>query len=156
MTSPPPVRIDVSYEEDEQPSEPAPDADASPLSPEEQYKKDKLAEIAEKKALEVFMDRSTGRHECQACGWVYDEAKGLSKKNIAPGTPFESIDKFRCPECGANKKYFIAETEIVSGFKQNQKYGFGGNSMTGDAKGALIYGGLFLGFLIFLSGYLLD
>lgn len=153
------VKIDVSFEEEEEEVAPlvAPDAtETVPLSPEEQYKKDKLAEIAEKKAQEVFLQRATGRFECQACGYVYDEAKGVPKKGIAPGTVFDEIDKFRCPDCGANKKYFVEETETVSGFKQNQKYGFGGNAMTGEAKGALIYGGLFLGFLVFLSGYLLE
>lgn len=155
------VKIDVSYEETDDEASDATsssegDENAVPLSPEEQYKKDKLAEIAEKKAQEVFMSRSTGKYECQACGYVYNEAKGNPKKGIAPGTPFESIEKFRCPECGANKKYFVAETETVSGFKQNQKYGLGANSLTGEAKGLLIYGGLFLGFLVFLSGYLLE
>jgi rubredoxin len=151
--SSPKVLVDVSYESDEEEDAIVSDI---PLSPEEQYKKDKLAEIAEKKAQEVFMKRTTGKFECQACGYVYNTAAGLPKKGIAPGTPFDDIDKFRCPECGANKKYFVAETETVSGFKQNQNYGLGGNGMTGDQKGALIYGGLFLGFVLFLSGYLLE
>jgi rubredoxin len=157
------VKIDVSYEEEveESTEETAvtsteSDANAIPLSTEEQYKKDKLAEIAEKKAQEVFLKRTTGKYECQACGYVYNVATGLPKKGIAAGTPFEDIEKFRCPECGANKKYFVAETETVSGFKQNQKFGFGGNTMTGEAKGALIYGGLFIGFALFLGGYLLE
>lgn len=158
LSSPPnKVKIDVSYEESAEPEkEPETNEQAAQLSPEEQYKRDKLAEIAERKAQEVFMERSTGKYECQACGYIYDEAKGLPKKNIPPGTPFDSIDKFRCPECGANKKYFIAETEVVSGFKQNQKYGLGANSLTGEQKGLLIYGGLALGVLFFLSGYLLE
>jgi len=43
-----------------------------------------------------------------------------------------------------------------SGFKDNLKYGFGGNAMTGGQKQNLIFGGLFLGFLLFMSGYLLE
>ena len=50
----------------------------------------------------------------------------------------------------------MPETETLSGFKQNLKYGLGANSLTGEAKGALIFGGLFLGFLVFMSGYLLE
>ena len=156
-TPPNKVKIDVSFEETADPAkEDETNEEAPQLSAEEQYKRDKLAEIAERKAQEVFMERSTGKYECQACGYIYDEAKGVPKKNIPAGTTFESMDKFRCPECGANKKYFIAETEVVSGFKQNQKYGLGANSLTGEQKGLLIYGGLALGVLIFLSGYLLE
>lgn len=125
-------------------------------SPEEKYKREKLAEIAEKKAAEVFISRSTGKYECQACGYIYDSAQGYAKKGIAPGTPFEEIEIFRCPQCGANKKYFVAETEVLSGFKENQKFGFGGNAMTAGAKSNLIFGGLAIGFAIFMSGYLLE
>ena len=153
------VKIDVIFEEDvgtDIAAIPEVAAGTEELSKEEQYKKDKLAEIAEKKAKEVFLQRTTGKYECQACGYVYSEAAGLPKRGIAPGTLFDDIEKFRCPECGANKKYFIPETELVSGFKENQKYGFGGNGMTGEMKGAIIYGGLFLGFLLFLAGYLLE
>jgi len=123
---------------------------------EEKYKREKLAEIAEKKAQEIFISRSTGKYECQACGYIYDSAVGFPKKGIAPGTPFDDIEVFRCPQCGANKKYFVAETETLSGFKENQKFGFGGNSMTAGAKSNLIFGGLGIFFVLFLSGYLLD
>ena len=123
---------------------------------EEKYKREKLAEIAEKKAAEVFVSRDTGKWECQACGYIYDTSKGNAKKGIAPGTPFDEIEAFRCPQCGANKKYFVAETETLSGFKENLKYGFGGNAMTAGAKSNIIFGGLGLGFVLFLSGYLLE
>eukprot|EP01041_Mallomonas_annulata_P011086 gene11086-23180_t len=123
---------------------------------EEKYKREKLAEIAEKKALEVFVTRNTGKYECQACGYIYSESQGLPKKGIEAGTPFDAIEKFRCPQCGAAKKYFVPETETLSGFKQNLNYGLGGNAMTSDAKGGLIFGGLFIGFLVFMGGYLLE
>jgi hypothetical protein len=45
-------------------------------SAEEKYKREKLAEIAERKSKEVFVTQKTGKYECQACGYVYDEAKG--------------------------------------------------------------------------------
>lgn len=65
---------------------------------EERYKRTKLAEIAEKQALEVFVSRNTGKWECQSCGYVYAEDKGNEKYNIKAGTPFDQIDKFRCPQ----------------------------------------------------------
>lgn len=115
-----------------------------------------LSDRAALKAQEVFVSRNTGKFECQACGYIYDEEVGVPQKQILPGISFESLEKFRCPQCGANKKYFVAETETVSGFKNNLKFGLGANSLTGDQKGALIFGGLFLGFLVFMSGYLLE
>lgn len=65
---------------------------------EERYKRTKLAEIAEKQALEVFVSRNTGKWECQSCGYVYSEDKGNEKYNIKAGTPFDQIEKFRCPQ----------------------------------------------------------
>jgi rubredoxin len=122
----------------------------------EKYKREKLAEINELKAKEVFVTRTTGKFECQACGYIYDETKGLPKKGIVAGTPFDEIDKFRCPQCGANKKYFVPEQETISGFKENLKYGLGTNSLTSGQKSLLIFGGLALGFAVFMSGYLLE
>ena len=65
---------------------------------EERYKRVKLAEIAEKQALEVFVSRNTGKWECQSCGYIYSEEKGNEKYNIKAGTPFDQIEKFRCPQ----------------------------------------------------------
>jgi rubredoxin len=46
--------------------------------------------------------------KCSICGWEYDHEQGLPKKNIAPGTSFENLpDDFKCPKCGATKKWFI-------------------------------------------------
>jgi rubredoxin len=48
------------------------------------------------------------RWKCSICGWEYDHEQGLPKKGIAPGTSFENLpDDFRCPKCGATKKWFI-------------------------------------------------
>lgn len=45
--------------------------------------------------------------KCTICGWIYDPEKGIPKMGIEPGTPFEELpDDFRCPECGAVKKWF--------------------------------------------------
>jgi len=40
--------------------------------------------------------------------------------------------------------------------QENLKYGIGTNSLTAGQKANLIYGGLFLGFLVFMSGYMLE
>lgn len=125
-------------------------------TPEDKYRREKLKEIAERKAAEVFVTQETGKYECQACGYVYDATVGLPSRGIAPKTPFETLEKFRCPQCGASKKYFVAETEILSGFKENLKYGLGGNAMTAGQKSNIIFGGLGLFFVLFLSGYLLN
>ena len=44
----------------------------------------------------------------------------------------------------------------IAGFTDNRKYGLGGNSLTADQKGLLIFGGLFAFFGLFLAGYLLE
>lgn len=47
------------------------------------------------------------KYKCNKCGWVYDPAKGDSKANIKPGTPFEDLpESYKCPECGADKSAF--------------------------------------------------
>lgn len=44
---------------------------------------------------------------CTICKWTYDEEEGLPRKNIGPGTRFLDLpDNFRCPKCGAAKKWF--------------------------------------------------
>jgi rubredoxin len=48
--------------------------------------------------------------KCGICGWIYDSELGLPEKNIEPNTPFESLlEDFRCPECGAMKKWFVKQ-----------------------------------------------
>ena len=42
--------------------------------------------------------------ECVICGFIYDEAKGLPDKGIAPGTRWEDVQEdFECPDCGISK-----------------------------------------------------
>ena len=46
---------------------------------------------------------------CEACGLIYDEAKGDPDSGLAPGTRFEDIpDDWRCPVCGVGKADFRA------------------------------------------------
>nr|WP_210396758.1 rubredoxin [Motiliproteus sediminis] len=49
------------------------------------------------------------RYECDVCGLIYDEAKGLPDEGIPAGTRWEDIaDDWVCPDCGAPKSAFIA------------------------------------------------
>ena len=50
------------------------------------------------------------RYICKICGFVYDEAKGIQDRGIAPGTPFDRLpDAWVCPLCGAPKTQFGKE-----------------------------------------------
>lgn len=47
--------------------------------------------------------------QCQgaSCGYIYNESKGDKKGKIPPGTKFEDLpDDWKCPVCGAGKKFF--------------------------------------------------
>lgn len=47
------------------------------------------------------------KYECDACGWVYDEAVGDPDNGIEPGTKFEDLpEDFECPLCGVGKDMF--------------------------------------------------
>ncbi len=96
------------------------------------------------------------RYECRACGYVYEPNKGSSTGKIPPGTAFSDLPSvWRCPVCGASKVQFmnVGPIEGPSGFKENLGYGFGVNTLTPSQKNILIFGGLALGFLFFLSLY---
>jgi rubredoxin len=95
-------------------------------------------------------------YECRACGYSYEPAKGDSRVNIPPGTPFEELPlNWRCPVCSAPKRQFsnIGPVGSPSGFKENLGYGFGVNTLTPGQKNILIFGSLALGVLFFLSLY---
>ncbi len=52
-------------------------------------------------------DYAVKRWECQICGFVYEEARGLPEEGIAPGTRWEDIsDDWVCPDCGTSKREF--------------------------------------------------
>ncbi|KAG8462754.1 hypothetical protein KFE25_004730 [Diacronema lutheri] len=116
---------------------------------------DKQREIQRLRDAEVFMVKDTGRYECRTCSYVYDPEKGdgfLAK----PGTPFSDLSQsWTCPQCQSPKPYFESQMLTIAGFAENQDYGFGGNSMTEGQKSNLIFGGLFAGFVLLMSGYLL-
>jgi rubredoxin-NAD+ reductase len=49
-------------------------------------------------------EQSYRRWVCDACGYLYDEAKGDPDSGLAPGTRFEAIpEHWQCPLCGLTK-----------------------------------------------------
>ena len=97
-------------------------------------------------------------HECGSCGYIYEPAKGDSKAGIEPNTLFEDLpEDWRCPICKARRSQFvnIGDRGAPSGFQQNLNYGFGVNNLTPGQKNLLIFGGLVVAFLIFMSFYTL-
>ncbi|MBF2067225.1 MAG: rubredoxin [Calothrix sp. C42_A2020_038] len=96
------------------------------------------------------------RYECRSCGYVYEPEKGDDKRDIPPGKPFEELPlTWRCPVCGAKKVAFvnIGPAGTASGFKENLGFGLGVNSLTPTQKNLLIFGGLAIAFLFFMSLY---
>lgn len=98
------------------------------------------------------------RYECRACGYIYEPTKGDSRRNIPAGVPFKELPiNWRCPVCGAKQSAFIniGPAGTASGFKENFGYGLGVNQLTPTQKSILIFGGLALGFIFFISLYAL-
>ena len=98
------------------------------------------------------------RFECRACGHTYDPNKGDSQAKIIAGTPFTALpDLWKCPACGAKKVAFTnVGTTASFGFKENVSYGFGVYTMSPERNNLLIFGGLGVGFILFLSLYTLN
>ena len=104
----------------------------------------------------TLAEQAPSSYECQACGYVYEPAKGDNQNNVAPGTLFTDLpDSWRCPVCSVPKSQFvdIGAVGAPSGFASNLNYGLGVNRLTPGQKNLLIFGGLALGFLFFLSLY---
>ncbi|CAM9287615.1 unnamed protein product, partial [Heterosigma akashiwo] len=115
----------------------------APVELTEQQRKEaeKQAEIQRLRDAEKFITKMTGEFQCSQCNYVYKPDEG--ERNILPGTSFADLPTgYQCPECGAPKSFFDALTVTIAGFEDNQGYGFGTNSMTGDQKNTLIFGGL--------------
>lgn len=129
----------------------------SDLDPETRKLREKQAENEKLRAAEKFMEIDEGKFECQACGYVYEPEKGDKFAGIQPGTEFSNIpENFSCPACRSPKSQFKNIRKVIAGFADNQKYGFGGNSLTGGQKNLLIFGLLGFAFLLLLSGYFLE
>ena len=100
--------------------------------------------------------KAIDRYECRACGYVYQPAKGDSKHSVSPGIPFVELpNSWRCPVCGVKKAQFtnVGPLGKASGFDENLNFGLGVNQLTPTQKNLLIFGGLALAFLFFLSLY---
>ncbi|KAL2461054.1 Rubredoxin-like superfamily protein [Abeliophyllum distichum] len=142
--------VDVSKEDKQPISETTQDAE----TPDEE-----VSEVTfDKRRLEEkFAVLNTGIYECRSCGFRYDEAAGDPSYPIPPGLSFDKLpEDWRCPTCGASQSFFESKSVEIAGFAQNQQFGLGGNALTSGQKALLIYGGLFLGFLFFLSGYFIQ
>ncbi|CAA0822890.1 Rubredoxin-like superfamily protein [Striga hermonthica] len=128
------------------------------VSKEEQpISSDEPPKIDNRRLEEKFAVVNTGVYECRSCGYKYEEATGDPSYPIPPGLPFDKLPAdWRCSTCGASQSFFESKSMEIAGFAQNQQFGFGGNTLTSGQKALLIYGGLLLGFALFLSGYFLQ
>lgn len=126
------------------------------LDPESETAK-KKAEADRLRAAEKFMVIGSGTAQCKGCGYEYSPEKGDPDFPIAKGVRFQELpEDYICPICGATKDRFESRVKVVAGFAENQQYGLGTNSMTGEQKSLLIYGALAVFFILFLGGYALN
>ena len=77
------------------------------------------------------------------------------KPALAPSlAPPQALpEDWQCPVCGGEKRQFKLVQREVAGFAENQGYGLGTNSMTGEQKSLLIFGSLGFFIFLFLAGY---
>ncbi|ELR99417.1 rubredoxin [Gloeocapsa sp. PCC 73106] len=112
--------------------------------------------MSERSQEHTMAEQAPANYECRSCGYIYEPQKGDGKSNTAPGTPFSELPKtWRCPVCGVGQAQFanVGASGAPSGFQENLKYGLGVNNLTPGQKNLLIFGGLALGFLFFISLY---
>ncbi|KAG6401113.1 hypothetical protein SASPL_137958 [Salvia splendens] len=131
--------------------------DKDPPAPTEDKEPEPESNLDARRFEEKFAVVNTGIYECRSCGYKYSESAGDPSYPIPPGLPFEKLpEDWRCPTCGASQSFFESKRMEIAGFEQNQQFGLGGNALTSGQKLLLIYGGLLLGFALFLSGYFLQ
>lgn len=52
------------------------------------------------------------KYVCTICGFIYDEAQGITESGIASGTKWEDLaDDWTCPLCNASKENFKEQVE---------------------------------------------
>ena len=110
--------------------------------------------MTEKTQEKTLAELAPPDHECRLCGYVYETKKGDAKANVPPGTLFSELPSgWKCPVCAAKPNQFVSigATNAPSGFQENLNYGFGVNTLTPNQKNLLIFGGLAVGFVFFLS-----
>ncbi|XP_021817394.1 uncharacterized protein LOC110759617 [Prunus avium] len=149
--------IDVSKEDKPTSDEPASPPPTSYIEPEPEQEEAAETTFDKRRLEEKFAVLNTGIYECRSCGYKYDEAVGDPSYPIPPGLQFDKLpEDWRCPTCGAAQSFFVSKSVEIAGFAQNQQFGLGGNALTSGQKAVLIFGGLFLFFVLFLSGYFLQ
>ena len=112
--------------------------------------------MTEKTQEKTLAELAPPDHECRLCGYVYETKKGDAKANVPPGTLFSELPSgWKCPVCAAKPNQFVSigATNAPSGFQENLNYGFGVNTLPPNQKNLLIFGGLAVGFVFFLSLY---
>src|SRR4028119_382137 len=112
--------------------------------------------MSEQAKEQTLAEQAPARYECRSCGYVYEPSRGDSNRDVPPGTPFTELPAdWRCPVCGVRTSQFynVGAAGTASGFKENLSYGLGVNTLTPTQKNLLIFGGLALGLLFFLSLY---
>ena len=112
--------------------------------------------MTEKTQEKTLAELAPPDHECRLCGYVYETKKGDAKANVPPGTLFSELPSgWKCPVCAAKPNQFVSigATTAPSGFQENLNYGFGVNTLTPNQKNLLIFGGLAVGYVFFLSLY---
>jgi len=110
------------------------------------------------KEEKTLAEQAPACYECRSCGYVYEPLKGDDASQIPPGTPFEELPSdWRCPVCGVRRSQFrnVGSSGAPSGFQENLNYGLGVNQMTPGQKNLLIFVGLGVAFLLFMSLYAL-
>lgn len=61
------------------------------------------------------------KYVCSVCGYIYDEAKGITEAGVSPGTAWESLpEDWTCPLCGAEKSEFIKQGESTTSPEKKQ------------------------------------
>ncbi len=128
--------------------------DDEELKSDEQLKQEEAERLRQ---AEKFMVVGTGEAECKGCGYTYTPSNGDPEYPIARGTKWGDLpEDWSCPVCGAEKKMFTSKQKEIAGFAENQGYGLGSNTMTGEQKSLLIFGSLAGFFVLFLLGYTLN
>ncbi|XP_058083417.1 uncharacterized protein LOC131231292 [Magnolia sinica] len=144
--------VDVSKED-----KPVSEKPESPQTPDDSTPDEEKEKFDRRRLEERFAVLNTGIYECRSCGYRYDEAAGDPSYPVPPGMEFGKLpEDWRCATCGAAKSFFESKSVEIAGFAQNQQFGLGGNALTAGQKAILIYGSLFLFFVLFLSGYFLQ
>ena len=62
------------------------------------------------------------KYRCEACGYIYNPAKGDPDNGVDAGTAWENVpDDWECPVCGApkddfEKEQYPSEAQSITGF----------------------------------------